>query len=67
MEIISYIPSKYKWWELFFGRYQIARRMSGCYWVRMRKEGYSWVKMDKKYFESLHFLPGTEFDIEDYT
>lgn len=61
----QYRPQKYRWWELMFGRYKFARKLSKSYWVKIKSRGYSWVKMDKAYFKSLTFRPGTDFDIED--
>jgi hypothetical protein len=61
------ILAKYKFWELWFGKYKIVRKLSKSFWVKLEEEGYDWVKMDKDFFYSMKFRPETKFLIEDYT
>jgi hypothetical protein len=58
---------RYKWWELWFYKYKLVRKLSGSFWVRLLEDGYDWVKMDKEYFHSMSFRPSTKFEIEDWT
>lgn len=58
---------KYKWWELYFGKYKIIRRLSGAFWIRLLEDGYEWIKIDREYFLSARFSPDTKFEVEDWT
>lgn len=65
--MINYVPQKYSFLELTFGRFKVVRFLSRAFWIKMKEPGYCWVKFDKEQFKKMRFVEGTEFEIEDYT